>query len=221
VPARPRLRHRATGLAVVAGLLVAGCATDPQDAPAAPTDPPAEATDPPAAPTDPPAAPTDPPAAPTDQPASPTDQPTDAPDVPPLHPDVDGWDATVVTLHGDDGTVRVDARVAATPEQRRRGLMHVPELPAGAGMLFVFEEERTGAFWMKDTLVALDIAFAGADGTVAAILTMTPCTADPCPTYDPEVAYTTALEVPAGWYASAGVEVGDALSWSEPSPADG
>jgi uncharacterized protein len=163
----------------------------------------------------------DPPSTTIVPPAAATDPPVSTPDVPPLHPDVDGWDATVVTLHGAGGTARVDARVAATPEQLRRGLMQVPEVPAGSGMLFVFDGERTGAFWMKDTLVPLDIAFVAADGSIVAILTMTPCTADPCPTYDPEVAYASALEVPAGFFASVDVEVGDALTWSEPRPADG
>jgi uncharacterized protein len=194
---------------VVAVLVVAGCAADPAEPPEPEPAPPDTNGDPP------------------DSASGPPDTATDTatgtaatPDVPALHPEIDAWDATVVTLHGASGSARVDARVAAAPEQLRRGLMHVPEVPDGTGMLFVFGEERTGGFWMKDTLVPLDIAFAAADGTIVAILTMTPCTADPCPTYDPEVAYTSALEVPAGWFASAGVEVGDALSWSDPSPDD-
>ena len=104
-------------------------------------------------------------------------------------------------------------RIAEEPEDRRRGLMHVPEVPDGVGMLFVFPEERRGGFWMKDTLVPLDIAFVDAAGGVVAILTMEPCAADPCPEYDPEVAYLVALEVRGGWLAEVGVEVGDTLSW--------
>lgn len=136
----------------------------------------------------------------------------DEPDVPPLHPEVDDWDAVIVTISRADGDdVRVDARVAATDERRQRGLMHVPEVPDGAGMLFVYEHERTGAFWMKNTLVPLDIAFTGMDGDIRAILTMEPCEADPCPTYDPEVEFAAALEVPAGWFADNGVAAGDEL----------
>lgn len=142
---------------------------------------------------------------------------TDEPDVPPLHPEVDDWDAVIVTISRADGNdVRVDARVAASDERRQRGLMHVEDVPDGAGMLFVYEHERTGAFWMKNTLVPLDIAFTGADGDIRAILTMEPCEADPCPTYDPEVEFATALEVPAGWFADNGVATGDeleALPW--------
>jgi uncharacterized protein len=133
--------------------------------------------------------------------------------VPPLHPEVDDWDAAVVTLTAADGsTSQVAVRVAATSAQRQRGLIGVRDLPDGAGMLFDYPTERTGGFWMKDTLVPLDIAFAGADGVIRAILTMTPCSDDPCPTYDPEVAYDRALEVPAGWYADEGIATGDRLA---------
>ena len=143
------------------------------------------------------------------------------PEVPSLHAEVDDWDAVIVTISGSDGDeVRVDARVAATDEQRQRGLMHVPEVPDGAGMLFVYEAERTGAFWMKNTLVPLDIAFTGIDGDIRAILTMEPCEADPCPTYDPEVQFAAALEVPAGWFASNGVETGDQLEADPWVPID-
>lgn len=148
------------------------------------------------------------------------ESPTAVPRVPALHPEVDAMDATVVFVSGRGGAtdVRVDVRVAATQAERRRGLMHVPELPDGTGMLFVFDAPRAGGFWMKDTLVPLDIAYADRAGAILAILRMEPCEADPCPTYDPEVTYSYALEVPAGWFERTEVEVGDRLRWDEPVP---
>ncbi len=141
-------------------------------------------------------------------------------DVPPLHAEVDGLDETVVTLTTADGEqVRVDAKVAATSAQQQRGLMRVPNLPAGTGMLFVFDTDRSGGFWMWETLVPLDIAFAAADGTIHTILAMDPCEAtdpDDCPTYRPERPYRTALEVPQGWLADQGVTEGDRLTWADP-----
>jgi uncharacterized protein len=184
-------------------LSLAGCGTDAPDLPD--QDEPS-ATEPPSAP---------PGASEPDDRSAPTDESPGEPDVPPLHPDIDGWDAAVVTLRGATEAARVDVRVATSAAQRRRGLMRVPELPDGSGMLFVFEEERTGAFWMKDTLVPLDIAFAAADGTIRATLTMTPCEADPCPVYDPGVPYTMALEVPAGWFVRNGIAPGDVLRVDE------
>lgn len=160
--------------------------------------------------------------------------PDPGPQVPPLHPEVDAWPAAVVTISpgpdrspassgGDEvrDDVRVDVRVADTPERRRRGLMHVPEVPPGSGVLFVFPRDHDGAFWMLDTLVPLDIAFAGADGTIGAVLTMPLCDTDPCPRHDPGVTYRTALEVPAGWFAEVGVEVGDRMRFTDPQAAGG
>jgi uncharacterized protein len=143
----------------------------------------------------------------------------DGPAVPDLHPQIDDLDEIVVSIDAADDEVRVDAKVAESVADRQRGLMEVEDLPPGVGMLFVFEELREGGFWMKDTLVPLDIAFSDEDGEILEILTMEPCEADPCPTYDPEVAYLTALEVPAGWFAEVGVEPGDELTWSDPVPA--
>jgi uncharacterized membrane protein (UPF0127 family) len=89
--------------------------------------------------------------------------------------------------------------------------MGVTELPAGSGMLFVFPEVADhGGFWMKDTLVPLDIAFAR-DGTVVAVATMQPCSADPCPVTRPGTTYDLALEVPAGWLAAEGIGPGATL----------
>lgn len=146
-----------------------------------------------------------------------TDEPAlDA--LPPLHPDVDVLDRTEVTIRSDAGEVVVQARVAAAPAEQQRGLMHVPDLPDGVGMLFTFDADRDGGFWMKDTLVPLDIAFIDRDGRIVAILAMDPCEADPCPVYTPEERYRSALEVPQGWFADQGVAVGDDVTWTEPVP---
>ena len=139
--------------------------------------------------------------------------------VPPLHPSVDGYPETVVTLAGaDDETQRVAVKVADTPERRRHGLMEVEELPDGTGMLFVFREDRTGAFWMKNTLVPLSIAFASSQGEILAILDMEPCESDPCERYDPGVAYRYTLEVPQGWFAEVGIDASWRLERPLPAP---
>jgi uncharacterized protein len=142
---------------------------------------------------------------------------TEAPTVPPLHPSVDGYPETVVTIEraGAEPFV-LPVKLAATPDHRRHGLMEVPELPGGTGMLFTFDDDRTGGFWMKDTLVPLDIAFVDADGAIVAILAMDPCDEDPCEVYEPGVAYRAALEVPQGWFAAEGIEVGDELTFPPP-----
>jgi uncharacterized protein len=137
-----------------------------------------------------------------------------------IDPDLAHLDGAEVTIATADGAVTVEALVAEAAEDRQRGLMHVPHLPDGTGMLFVFADDRTGGFWMKDTLVALDIAFVDAAGTIVAIVAMDPCDEDPCPVHEPGAAYLTALEVPQGWFDAAGVAVGDELSWVRVPAAD-
>ncbi|MBS3940197.1 MAG: DUF192 domain-containing protein [Actinobacteria bacterium] len=141
------------------------------------------------------------------------------PTVPPLHPSVDDYPEALVTLSGDDLDVEIAVKLADDPDRREHGLMEVEDLPPGTGMLFVFDGERNGGFWMKNTLVPLDIAYADADGEIVSILAMEPCVADPCEVYDPGAAYQRALEVPQGWFGEVGVEVGDTLDF-EPLERD-
>jgi uncharacterized membrane protein (UPF0127 family) len=95
----------------------------------------------------------------------------------------------------DDARLRPE--LALTPEQRSRGLMHRSKAPRD-GMLFVFREDTSGAFWMKNTLVPLSIVFFDAHGRQVRRLSMTPCRRDPCRHYLPNRDYRFALELPAG-----------------------
>ena len=130
---------------------------------------------------------------------------------PSLHPDVDQLPAGTVLVDPGDGAEsrHVAVRIAATDDARRRGLMEVPDVPDGAGMWFAYDEDRTGGFWMRNTLVDLDIAWVDAAGRIVATTTMEVCRVSACPTYEPGVPYRTALEVRAGWFEANGVEVGD------------
>ena len=107
------------------------------------------------------------------------------------------------------GAVRFTVEISDTPATRERGLRGRAALAADAGMLFVWDEDTTASFWMKDTLIPLSIAFISAEGRVLRILELEPCRTDPCPVYDAGVAYRTALEVARGAFAAQGVRVGD------------
>ena len=93
--------------------------------------------------------------------------------------------------------------------ERRVGLMGRTNLPAGAGMAFLFPEPTGGSFWMKDTLIPLSIAFWDEDGAIVAILDMQPCRDDDCPSYDPGVDFVGALEVNQGFFDEHRIDVGD------------
>lgn len=101
--------------------------------------------------------------------------------------------------------VPVPVYVADNPDLRRQGLRGVEELPREAGMVFLYESDTRGGFTMRDTLIPLSIAFFDSDGTVLTVMDMEPCEAEPCPTYDPEVAYRGALEVNRGRFEDLGL----------------
>ena len=116
---------------------------------------------------------------------------TDAPLIP---APVAGFAITTIGLND----LQLLVAVADTPELRRQGLMNVPDLLDLDGMLFVFGDESTGGFWMKDTLIPLDIAFFDGSGAYVDGFAMEPCTTDDCPTYRSGASYRYALEMAAG-----------------------
>jgi uncharacterized membrane protein (UPF0127 family) len=113
----------------------------------------------------------------------------------------------LVRFPGASATLDVD--VADSDDERARGLMGVEDLPADEGMAFVWNGPTEATFWMKDTLIPLSIAFVGADDRIVTIEEMTPCRVDPCPTYAADEPYVMAIEANRGFYADAGIGVGD------------
>ena len=110
------------------------------------------------------------------------------------------------TIDVGDKSVRVE--VAATPDLRARGLMNRDSLGADRGMLFVYPDERTRSFWMKNVKVPLDIAFADSTGKIVRITDMKAFDTGGTASLYPA---TYALEMNKGWFASNSVEVGDTL----------
>lgn len=111
-----------------------------------------------------------------------------------------------VVLVGPDGDmVKVSVEYANTPEERRVGLMHRTSLPEQSGMLFMFDGEKDRAFWMKNTLIPLDIYYFNADRKMVSMHTMQPCTQDPCQTYPSGGWAKYALEVNAGFTEKHGI----------------
>lgn len=103
----------------------------------------------------------------------------------------------------------VTLEIARTPEERRQGLMYRTALAAETGMLFIFEQPGYHSFWMKNTLIPLDILWLDENLTVVHIeRNVPPCATDPCPSYRPPVEARYVLEVNAG--AAEGIGVGDA-----------
>ena len=123
----------------------------------------------------------------------------------------EGFEVSEVVFTDGDQRIPMPVLVADDRSLRATGLMHRTELPEDAGMLFVFDEPTSGAFWMKNTLLPLSIAFVGADGRIQQVLDMEPCTADPCPLYPPDGTYLRAVEANQGYFVAHDITAGWSL----------
>ena len=103
------------------------------------------------------------------------------------------------------GEHRLSVHVARSADDRALGLMHRRQLGEDEGMLFIDDECRPQSFWMKDTPLALSIAFLAEDGTIVHLDDMAPDTLDGCSCEHP-VRYV--LEVKQGWFAERGIAPG-------------
>ena len=116
-----------------------------------------------------------------------------------------------VTLHGQT----FSAEFAADDAARERGLMHRTVLEADHSMLFVFADDAPRAFWMKNTLIPLDILYFDAERKLASMqLNAQPCKGDPCALYPSEGSARYVLEVPAGTAGRLGLKLGEVLTVS-------
>jgi uncharacterized membrane protein (UPF0127 family) len=103
------------------------------------------------------------------------------------------------------GTHTLTAEVAASPAERQTGLMNRFSLKPDHGMLFIFERPEPLSFWMRNTYVALSIAFISADGRILNIEEMQPQTDD---AHWSKGAALYALEMKRGWFAERGIVAG-------------
>jgi uncharacterized membrane protein (UPF0127 family) len=120
----------------------------------------------------------------------------------------DEYDDAVVTFSSPDGSTlgSVDARVADSPREQCIGLSRTDDLDADEGMVFVFQETAERTFVMREMAFPLDIIFVDGNGTITQI-SSAPTEDPPLTEYQAEARYV--VEVPRGWAAQNGVEVGD------------
>ena len=110
-------------------------------------------------------------------------------------------DVAVITFGADT----VLAEVVDSPAERSVGLQFRDNLPDGTGMLFVFQGEAPRSFWMKDTYIALDIAYLDVNFRVVDIQQMEPQTEE---LHNSTAPAMFALEVRKGWFSEHGIGVG-------------
>ena len=117
-----------------------------------------------------------------------------------------------LTIRSASGAHAFTVEVAGTPEEQTNGLMHRQSLAPDRGMLFPYEPPQDVAFWMKNTLIPLDMIFIRPDGTIARIAANTmPMSLDPVPSLEP---VSAVLEIAGGRAAELAIREGDRVVWA-------
>jgi uncharacterized membrane protein (UPF0127 family) len=106
------------------------------------------------------------------------------------------------------GNRQFELEIASTDKARQRGLMYRPAMAEDHGMIFVFQQEEPLSFWMKNTLIPLDIIYMDSGGTVVSVKQMQPHDESGVPSEKPA---RYAIELNQGMAAKAGVKKGDRL----------
>jgi len=115
-----------------------------------------------------------------------------------------------LTITSANGTHQFTVQVAATEQQQERGLMFYRSLAPNQGMIFPYDPPENIAFWMKNTLIPLDMLFIRADGTIARIVTAKALDETPVPAGEPVAAV---LEIRGGRAGELGIREGDRVEW--------
>lgn len=123
-----------------------------------------------------------------------------------------------VTIKAGTAVHRFNVEVARTGEEQQQGLMYRDSLPADGGMLFPFPRPKYASFWMKNTLIPLDIFFVRTDGSIDRIAeNTTPQSLDPIVSGG-EVA--AVLELAGGTAARLGIEESATITWHDSGQAE-
>jgi uncharacterized membrane protein (UPF0127 family) len=116
-----------------------------------------------------------------------------------------------LTINSKNGVHHFTVEVAATEEQQERGLMFRKSLDGDRGMIFPYDPPQEVAFWMKNTLIPLDIVYIRKDGTIVRITHAEAMDLTPLPSGEPIAAV---LEIRSGRAAELGIQEGDIAEWT-------
>jgi uncharacterized membrane protein (UPF0127 family) len=114
-----------------------------------------------------------------------------------------------LTIDTAGGARRFSIELALSPQQQEQGLMFRRTLAADAGMLFDFGDSHVASFWMRNTLIPLDMLFIAADGRIADLHERAvPLSEDPI---ESKVPVRAVLELNGGTVARLGIRLGDVV----------
>lgn len=124
-------------------------------------------------------------------------------------------DKTTLSIQSENSIILVEVEIADELQEQIKGLMFRQDLDWDDGMLFVYESEKKRSFWMKNTLIPLDMLFIDADFRIIDIKEdVQPCKTESCPTYPSMFPAKYVLEVNAGFVMTNNIKIGDSVMWN-------
>ena len=125
-----------------------------------------------------------------------------------------GLEQVPLTITSGGREHRFTVEIAKTPEEQAMGLMYRNALAPDRGMIFPFDPPRPASFWMRNTLIPLDMIFVRADGSIANIAANTvPMSEEPVTSDGPVAAV---FEIAGGRATELGIKPGDKVNWRSP-----
>ena len=122
-----------------------------------------------------------------------------------------GLEQGPLTIRSSSGLHKFTVEIARSPQEQEIGLMNRPTLGPDRGMIFPYDPPQPVAFWMKNTLIPLDMIFIRADGSIARIAAnAVPLSLEPVPSAEP---VAVVLEIGGGRSAELGIRSGDRVDW--------
>jgi uncharacterized protein len=116
-----------------------------------------------------------------------------------------------LSIQSKSKLIRFQVEVARTGAEQSRGLMFRKSLPKNGGMIFPMSPQREVSFWMKNTVIPLDMIFIRADGSIARIAAETiPYSLEPVSSGEP---VASVLEIAGGRAATLGISEDDVVRW--------
>ena len=116
-----------------------------------------------------------------------------------------------VSIGSGKKLIKINAEIADDSNEMEKGLMFREKLNENDGMLFVFDDESYQAFWMKNTLIPLDMIFIDKNFEIIDIKNAHPCKVEPCDLYKSAKPAKYVLEVNGGFAAKNNIKTGDKL----------
>ena len=120
-------------------------------------------------------------------------------------------DFNEVLINNGEKTIKIRVEIADDNNERMKGLMFRERLDENSGMLFVFENEEYQTFWMKNTLIPLDIIFIDKDFKIVWIEKAVQCKEDPCALYRSAKPALYVLEVNGNFTAKNKIKAGNSI----------